>query len=216
MTPDIILTDPPYCSGGFQEAGRKTGSIGTTKKTTIQRDTLSTKGYMSLIAEAIDNINAEVLYMFTDWRMWTWTFDVAERNGFPVKNMLVWDKGQPGMGFPWRTQHELILFAKRTPSKILEGKSGNVLQASRTGNINHPTEKPVGLIKQIMDNTVGDVIYDPFGGSGTILIAAEQRNKTCYIVEIDPKYCDVIIRRYKNLTGDIATLCGESQCLTSG
>ncbi|MBT9156801.1 MAG: Modification methylase DpnIIB [Firmicutes bacterium] len=201
VSPDMILTDPPYCSGGFQEADREIGSIGSTKGATIQRDTLSTKGYMSLIAEALDGVNAETLYLFTDWRMWTWTFDVAERSGFPVKSMLVWDKGTHGMGFPWRTQHELILFAKRTPSKPIHGDRGNVLQASRSGNKNHPTEKPVSLITQIIDNTIGDVIYDPFGGSGTTLIAAEQWDRTCYTVELDPGYCDVIIQRYENLTG---------------
>ena len=120
--PDIILTDPPYSSGGFQEAGRKIGSIGNRQDVVIQRDNISTRGYLALMKEAIASINADVLYMFTDWRMWCWTFDVAEQSGFPVRNMLVWDKTVMGMGFPWRTQHELILFGKRTASKMLDGK----------------------------------------------------------------------------------------------
>jgi len=199
--PDIILTDPPYSSGGFQEAQRKQGSIGTRQNATIQRDALSTRGYIALIKNAIQNVNADCLYIFTDWRMWSWTYDAAEECGFPVKNMLVWDKGQMGMGFPWRTQHELILFGKRTPAKMLSGTKGNVLQAKRTGNVNHPTEKPITLLYEIIENTEGESVLDPFLGSGSTLIACEQTNRICYGVEIDPHYCDVVVKRYEQFTG---------------
>jgi DNA modification methylase len=198
--PDIILTDPPYSSGGYQEAGRSVGSIGTRQNATILNDSLSTRGYLSLIKNMLSEINADVVYIFTDWRMWPWCVDNLESSGFPVKNMLVWDKTQMGMGFPWRTQHELIAFAKRTPAKMLDGKRGNVLQSKRTGNKNHPTEKPVDLLKQILDNTDGKVVYDPFLGSGSTLIACEQTNRICYGMEIDEHYCSVIIRRWEEYT----------------
>ena len=205
INPDIVLTDPPYSSGGFQEARKRTGSIGTRQNATILNDSLSTRGYLSLIKNMLSGLNTDVVYIFTDWRMWSWTVDSLESSGFPVRNMLVWDKTQMGMGFPWRTQHELITFAKRTPSKMLDGKRGNVLQANRTGNINHPTEKPVELLKQIIDNTEGKIIYDPFLGSGSTLIAAEQTGRICYGMEIDPHYCSVIIKRWELYAGQKAT-----------
>jgi DNA modification methylase len=70
----------------------------------------------------------------------------------------------------------------------------------------HPTMKPVKLIGKLMNNSSekGDTVLDPFGGSGSTLIAAEQLERTCYIVEMDPKYCDVIVKRWEEFTGEKA------------
>jgi DNA modification methylase len=202
--PDIIITDPPYCSGGFQEAGKRSGSIGTRGNVMIANDTLSTRGYQSLIKNTFATCpGVGVVYVFTDWRMWINLFDVVEAAGYGVRNMIVWDKGTPGMGSGWRMQHELIMVGIKVKSPFNPKKAqGNVIQMKRTGNINHPTEKPVNLISKIMDVTaLAKSIYDPFGGSGTTLIACEQLNRTCYMMELDPIYCDVIVQRYINLKG---------------
>lgn len=199
VQPDVVLTDPPYSSGGFQEAQRRRGSIGTRQNVTIIADQLSTRGYLLLMDKMLGLIQADVLYMFTDWRMWCWTYDVAERKNYPVRNMLVWDKMQMGMGFPWRNTHELILFAKRTSSRMLDGKQGNVLRCARSGNRNHPVEKPVGLLSQILSNTPDGLVYDPFLGSGTALIAAEQTGRIGYGIDIEPKYCAVALERLVSL-----------------
>jgi hypothetical protein len=100
VTPECILTDPPYCSGGFQEAGRSAGSIGSDAKIVrqIANDRLSTRGYMALIKAAIGATTVPLAYVFTDWRMWVNLFDAMESSGFGVRNMIVWDKGSPGMG----------------------------------------------------------------------------------------------------------------------
>ena len=162
----------------------------------------------------LDEISADVLYLFTDWRMWSWTCEACDSSGFPVKNMLVWDKMRMGMGFPWRTQHDLILFAKRTPSKMLDGKKGNVLQSKRSGNIYHPTEKPVDLFVQLLDNTEGKIVYDPFLGSGSTMIACEQTNRVCMGCEIDPHYCSVILQRWKAFTGKEPIRVSDGKTLT--
>jgi DNA modification methylase len=203
--PQIILTDPPYSSGGFQETGKRGGSIGNRQNITIQRDNLSTRGFIQLMEEVFHNLPCDIMYLFTDWKMWIWNFDVAERLGYVVRNMLVWDKLQMGMGLPWRNQHELILFAKKTPSKMLDGKTGNVLKCKRqTDDKLHPTIKPVELLKQILDNTEGNIVYDPFLGSGSTLIACEQTNRICYGMEIDEHYCSVIIKRWELYTNQKA------------
>lgn len=206
--PDIILTDPPYSSGGFQEAARMSGSIGTRDNAVIERDRLTTRGYSLLLKNSLSLVNADVLYLFTDWRMWTTSYDITEACGYPVRNMIVWDKMHMGMGFPWRTQHELILFAKRTPSKMLDGKRGNVLQSKRTGNVNHAVEKPVDLLVQLLSNTdtteSEGLVYDPFLGSGSTIIACEQLGRPCYGVEIDPHYVDITIKRWEAYTGQKA------------
>lgn len=203
--PDMVITDPPYCSGGFQEAGKKAGSVGTRGTEMVANDTLSTRGYQSLMKQVFETLSDQVgvVYIFTDWRMWNNLFDIVESAGYGVRNMIVWDKGCPGMGNGWRMQHELIMAGIKVKSPFNPKKAqGNVIQAKRTGNKNHPTEKPVDLIATIMDVTdMARSVYDPFGGSGTTLIAAEQTGRKCYMMELMPGYCDVILSRYISLKG---------------
>lgn len=211
-TPQILLTDPPYCSGGFQESGKGVGSIGTDRKggaPTIANDTLSTRGYQALMRNVLDNISPVVAYIFTDWRMWLNLFDVAEAAGFGVRNMIVWNKKTPGMGQGWRTQHELIMYGQRCKAKWDNHKGyGNVLEISRSGNELHPTQKPVELIEMLLDNTAWlEGVYDPFGGSGTTLIAAESKGQKAYLMELTPEYTDTIVRRWAKVTGSKNIKC---------
>jgi len=212
-TPEILLTDPPYCSGGSKESDKSNGSIGTVRKgepvPMIANDILSTRGYQNLIRDALTNIPCLFAYIFTDWRMWVYLFDLVEASGFGVKQMLVWNKGTPGMGVGWRSQHELIMYAARGKSKF-DGHKGysNVLECSRSGNEFHPTQKPVELIGMIIDNTLwAKGVYDPFGGSGTTLIACEQYDQTCYTMELTPAFTDVIVKRYIRTTGKQNVKC---------
>jgi len=198
---DCVLTDPPYSSGGFQEAGRSSGSIGTTgpngKGHAIANDTLSSRGYMALMKSVLGHTNAGVAYIFTDWRMWVNLFDICESSGFGVRNMIVWDKGAPGMGRGWRSQHELVLAAMRVTQPFDPKKAqGNVIQSDRTGNKLHPTQKPVDLLEKILDVTdMAEVIYDPFAGSGGTMVACENLGRKCRAIELGPAFCAVILER---------------------
>ena len=202
--PYAILTDPPYCSGGFQESGKRSGSIGTRSGLMIANDTLSTRGYSALIKRVFECAgDCAMAYVFTDWRMFVNLFDIVESCGFGVRNMIVWDKTYGGLGIGWRAQHELCLFASRAAQKFNPHLAqGNVIQCARTGNENHPTEKPVDLLYKILRvSDMAKSVYDPFGGSGTTLIAAEQLDRKCFMMEIDEHYCDVIIARWEKFTG---------------
>ena len=199
---DCIVTDPPYSSGGRQDNGKRNStSIGTRSSGTIARDNLTTKGYVALMARVLSSVDAETAYLFTDWRMWTWTFDALESSGYPVRNMLVWDKNRMGMGFPWRSQHELIAFAKKSGAEMMDGKSGNVLRCDRQPNDDHPTQKPVELMCEILRNNKCETVYEPFSGSGTTLLACEQLGMKCRAVEIDPGYVAVALQRWADATG---------------
>lgn len=194
-----VLTDPPYSSGGFQETGKTSGSIGTRQGETIALDNLSTRGYMRLIGTTMRRFRfAEEAFVFTDWKMWTYTADAVEEGGFRVRNMLVWDKGQMGMGMPWRNQHELIAFGKRTGAKLMSGRYGNVLHAQRTGNANHPTEKPVSLLGVLIENSESDCWIDPFMGSGSTGVAAVQAGKDFIGVELDPRHFETACKRIED------------------
>jgi DNA modification methylase len=209
--PEILLTDPPYCSGGFQESGKSTGSIGTKQSDgkggyttpTISSDNLSTRGYQVLMKTVLGAIDVKVAYIFTDWRMWVYLFDLVEGSGLGVRNMIVWNKKSPGMGMGWRAQHELVMFAHRTKPKWDNHKGyGNVLEATRSGNELHPTQKPVEILEKLLDNTQwAEGVLDTFGGSGTTLIAAESAGVPSYVMEMEPGFVDVIVRRYIKTTG---------------
>lgn len=209
--PEILLTDPPYCSGGFQESGRATGSIGGKQSDgkggfttpTISSDNLSTRGYQVLMKNVLGATDIKVAYIFTDWRMWIYLFDLVESSGLGVRNMIVWNKKSPGMGNGWRAQHELIMFAHRTKPKWDNHKGySNVLEATRSGNKLHPTQKPVEILEKLLDNTQwAEGVLDTFGGSGTTLIAAESVGQQAFLMEMEPAFVDTIVRRYIRTTG---------------
>ncbi len=212
--PICMLTDPPYSSGGFQEAGRASGSIGArqVKKGKshaggIANDKLSTRGYLALIKGVLGLAPVDMLYMFTDWRMWNNCYDVAESSGFGVRNMIVWDKGHPGMGRGWRTQHELVLFGAKAPVDFLPAAAqGNVITAKRTGNLLHPTQKPVDLLAKILAvSSMASTVYDPFTGSGSTLVACQQEGRRFFGMELSPAFVDVTVRRWQEFTGQTAT-----------
>ena len=142
--------------------------------------------------------------------MWINLFDSAESSGFGVRNLRVWDKMSIGMGVGWRTQHELVLFGVKSKVKFDNHKAmSNVIQAKRTGNPLHPTQKPVELIEKIINvSDWAKVFMDPFAGSGTTLIACEKAGAACYAMELDEKYCDIIIKRWEEYTGKKAELLG--------
>lgn len=209
--PEILLTDPPYCSGGFQESGKSVGSIGTKqsdgnggqKTPTISSDNLSTRGYQTLMRAVLSATDIKVAYIFTDWRMWLYLWDLVEASGLAIRNMIVWNKKTPGMGNGWRAQHELVMFAHRTKPQWDNHKGyGNVIEATRSGNEMHPTQKPVEILEKLLDNTDwAEGVYDAFGGSGTTLIAAESVGQSAYLMELEPSFVDVIVRRYIKTTG---------------
>ena len=211
--PEILLTDPPYCSGGSKESQKSTGSIGTERKNgkapKIANDILSTRGYQNLIRGALTDIPCLYAYIFTDWCMWVYLFDLVEAAGFGVKSEIVWDKGTPGMGVGWRSQHELILFGAKAATHFDGHKGyGNVLSISRSGNELHPTQKPVELLEKLVDNTdFATGVYDPFGGSGTTLAACEAYGQPSYIMELTPAFTDVIVKRYIRITGKTTVRC---------
>ncbi len=200
----IIIADPPYSSGGFQESGKTAGSIGTRADDEIPLDNLSTYAFRAFIKQLCQSTTADEFFIFTDWKMWPWLLEAAELGGVKTRNMIVWDKQQMGMGMPWRNQHELIYYGKRTPGQINTGKFGNVIGCQRAGNVLHPTEKPVNLIKTLIANTGPGLICDPVMGSGTTLCAAMDCGRQCVGVEINQTFCrvaaDRLARRERPLT----------------
>jgi DNA modification methylase len=162
---------------------------------------------------------------FIDWRGYPTVFAAASKLALTPLNLIVWAKTNAGMGSLYRSQHELLpLFKKGDAPHINNielGKKGrwrsnvwtypgasSLGSDARRGLKDHPTVKPTAMLEDaLLDLTNrGDIVIDPFLGSGSTLIAAEKTGRVCRGVEIDPLYVDVIVRRYKAATGEAATL----------
>lgn len=211
----LIITDPPYCSGSYQEAGKTAGTWGD-----IASDNLSTRGFLALLRGVLAAARAQVVYMFTDWRQWSnVTENVLESSGLAVRSMIVWNKKTPALGYIWRTQHEIVAFASRKNPARTKGTValGNVITCPRTRNVHHYTEKPVEVLAQLMEGDVAagrgpDVpIFDPFAGSATTLLAAVKQKRRAFGVEIEPRIVDAAVRRLQKATGEAAVLRGTKK-----
>ncbi|MEJ8752623.1 site-specific DNA-methyltransferase [Lagierella sp. ICN-221743] len=135
--------------------------------------------------------------------------------GWQIRQCLIWNKNSMVMGrqdYHWK--HEPCLYGWKDGAAHLwasDRRQTTILDFDRPNrNAEHPTMKPVKLLDyQIQNNTnPGDKVLDLFGGSGTTLIACEQNDRESYLMELDPKYCDVIINRWENLTGGTAKKIG--------
>lgn len=194
------LMDPPYSSGGFQEAGRASGSLGKTgeksKGESIAMDRLSTRAYMNLMRDVLRHSRmADEVGVFTDWRMWVNTSDAIEYAGFMMRAMVVWAKPLTGIGRPWLNCHELLAYGMRGSANKDRVGIPNVIHCHRSGNAMHPTEKPLELILKILNNMEGDVVVDPFMGSGTTLVAAKQLGRRAIGIDIEEEHCRTAVER---------------------
>jgi DNA modification methylase len=160
-----------------------------------------------------------LLGTFIDWRGFPTANAAARRLGLAPLNLIVWAKTNGGMGSLYRSQHELLpLFKKGSAPHVNNvelGKRGrwrsnvwtyhgasSLGSDARRGLIDHPTVKPTVLLEDaLLDITNrGDIVIDPFLGSGSTLIAAETTGRVCRGVEFDPLYVDIIVRRYEAAT----------------
>lgn len=144
------------------------------------------------------------LYVFTRWDIvgeWIEVVRRLDRHGFAYKMLLVWDKGIPGMGdidANWGCGHELILYAKRGRRDVPYRRSG-IIAVDKLGSKQHvhPTEKPVGLIEKLIEMSTdpGDLVVDPFSGSGSTSVAAQRLGRRSIGIELEERYVEVARQR---------------------
>jgi DNA modification methylase len=201
---DFVLTDPPYCSGGFTEQARRSSngsglrSETRAKITWFQADNMGTNGLVFLLRNVAceclrilkDNSS---LCVFTDWRMIPAIAPAIESAGFRWQNMVVWNKGCAGIGRGFRATHEIILQFTNGVPRIYSAKEGNVLTEPKISAYNriHHTEKPIALLERICRvlTTDGDVVLDPFSGSGATGVACSNLSRNYMLIEKNPEYC---------------------------
>jgi len=187
---DMVFTDPPY--GVDFQSNMRTKSK---KFDVLDNDD---KILTDWIAPAITFSTGWILFC-TTWKVLKQWLDVGENIG-KLSNMIIWDKGGGGIGdleHSLLTDYEIILAYNRG-NKITGKRIGSVWDIGKddVNSYKHPTQKPVKLVGQAINSFCNGDVLDLFLGSGSTLIACEQTNRICYGMEIDPRYIDVIRRRY--------------------
>jgi DNA modification methylase len=203
---DMVFTDPPYgCDLKSTRLGEE-----------VINDELQGDDLINFFDAVFKNIPLKdwgVLYWFYSTNRVAETRAIAEKY-YKLKDTIIWVKDSfvPGRN-DYHNKFEPILYlekiGKGEVKRIWNGQrdKSNVWNFNRDRNVKHPTNKPVQLIKFALLNSSNknNIIIDPFLGSGSTLIACEKTNRVCYGMELDTKYCDVIIERWEQFTGEKAT-----------
>jgi len=225
---DAVFTDPPY---NVPIDGHVSG-LGATKhrEFAFASGEMSKDAFTEFLTITLGHAagackDGAIAFVCMDWRHLGELLVAGEAVFSALKNICVWNKTNGGMGTFYRSKHEMVLVFKvgdaphtntfglgdegRYRTNVWDYAGVNTMKAGRMEELGmHPTVKPVALVADaILDVTRRRaVVLDPLGGSGTTLIAAEKTGRSARLVEFDPLYCDVIIRRYEDYTGKPAKL----------
>ena len=214
---DMVFTDPPYgmTYGGGALAGSTPKGALVKAHGMILGDNKRGDDLIALVRDALASAVASsksgsATYVCFPWRTYSEFEAAMEECGLKASACIVWDKKSIGLGNAnYRPQHEFIFYCKGGAWYGDKAQS-DVWSLSRgaTSKYVHPTQKPVELIEQALNNSSkgGDTVLDVFGGSGSTLIACEKLGRHARLMELDPKYCDVIVKRWENYTGKTAVL----------
>jgi DNA modification methylase len=214
---DMWLTDPPY--NVAYEGGTK-------EKLTIKNDSMDDDQFRQFLRDAYTAADAVMKSgaVFYIWHADSEGYNfrgAAKDCGWVVRQCLIWKKSSLVMGrqdYHWK--HEPCLYGWKEGAGHLwaaDRKQTTILEFDKPSrNGEHPTMKPVALFEyQMLNNTKGgDIVLDSFGGSGTTLVAAEKNGRVAYLIELDPKYCDVIVKRWEEFTGQKARLENAAEIST--
>lgn len=206
---DMVFTDPPY---GIDYSGGRTQVVKDKEYGKLKNDDLQGDDLGALICNVFTFNKAEAdVYICVSPIMQKPFLDYIEKSNKKIDAVIVWDKKTAGLGYmAYRRQCEFILFVKGKAFKKGDNSDFDLWSISRdnTNTYVHGTQKPVRVSGRAIENSSKseDIILDLFGGSGSTLIACEQLNRKCRMMELDPKYVDVIIKRWEEFTGKKAVL----------
>lgn len=226
----MVFTDPPYnlpIGGHVSGLGRtkhREFAMASGEMTEAQFTAFLETAFAHLARASFDG---SIHFIFMDWRHMREILAAGATAYTELKNLCVWAKSNAGMGSFYRSQHEFVFIFKsgrgthmnnfelgqhgRHRSNVWTYSGANSLGAERQATLaQHPTVKPVALVADaILDcSKRGDIVLDPFLGSGTTLIAAERTGRRAYAMELDPRYVETAIQRWQDYTGGLAMHIG--------
>lgn len=227
----MVFTDPPYnvpVNGHICGLGK------------VQHDEfvmasgeMSEKEFTDFLAKVSANLagfscDGSIHYVCMDWRHMCELLEAGRASYAELKNLVVWNKDNGGMGAFYRSKHELVFVFKngtgphinnfelgqhgRYRTNVWDYAGVNSLRAGRDEELAmHPTVKPVAMVADAIRDCSrrGGIVLDAFSGSGTTIMAAEQTGRRGRAIELDPRYVDVTIRRWQKATGSVARLAGS-------
>jgi len=197
VRPEMIFTDPPY----------NIDYSGVNDKRKIKNDRMNEDNFKDFLRQSL--YGCETMYVCCSWQFAHLFREAMTDIGRKPKAMIVWDKVNPAQHLDkYYKQHELIwYYGDYGGHKTLRG---DVWTLKRQKNTVHPTMKPVELIEMAINDQIDKrYVLDCFGGSGSTMIACEKTGRVAYLMELDPKYCDVIVKRWEEFTGKKAELVSE-------
>ena len=212
QSPNTMLTDPPY--GVKYEADWRAKAKGRVKTDREENSNLKNDDQADWY-DAYVLFGGSVAYVWHASAFTDVVMDGLRRSGFEIKQQIIWNKNVHALSrsdYHWK--HEPCWYAVK-PKGDRNWKGGRTQMTIwdvksiifEDGKTAHPTQKPVEIYKRPLDfhTNQGEYVYDPFGGSGTLAIACEQTGRRALVMELDPKYCDVIIKRWQEFTGQEPT-----------
>ncbi|MEQ8440544.1 MAG: DNA methyltransferase [Alphaproteobacteria bacterium] len=225
---DLVFTDPPYnvpihghVSGLGQRRHREFAQASG------EMSEAAFTGFLECFLSAARDVcrDGAILFVCMDWRHQYELLTSARKADLTQLNLCVWNKDNGGMGSLYRSKHELVFVLKngsashtnnvalgrygRNRTNVWDYAGVNSFGKDRDKALDmHPTVKPVEMIEDAIQDCSnrGNVVLDPFAGSGSTLIAAERCGRRARVIEIDPHYCDTILRRWQDFTGKQAVL----------
>ncbi|SIT53519.1 DNA methylase N-4/N-6 domain-containing protein [Mesorhizobium prunaredense] len=229
----VCFTDPPYnvpIGGHVSGLGKANHREFAMASGEMSDDEFARFLEQSFSLIAVSCKPGAIAFVCMDWRHIAETTLAGKQMFGDLLNLCVWNKTNAGMGSLYRSQHELVLVFRngkephrnnvelgkhgRHRSNVWTYRGANSFGADRMEDLEaHPTVKPVNLVADALLDVSrrGDVVLDPFGGSGTALLAAHKTGRHARLIEIDPHYCDLIIRRFEKHTGKQATLAATGE-----
>jgi len=209
---DMVFTDPPY--GVDYDGGHATDK----RRTKLENDDKTLMYVGALPIAYMASKDGAALYLWFADRFAKDVLIALEECNFQVRTWIIWNKNLAqfgAIGAQYKSKHEPCIYAfKKGKAPYWNGPNNEVTvwdMKRHSKNEFHPTQKPVELPVRALENSskAGDIILDLFGGSGSTLIACEKQNRHARLMELDPKYCDVIVKRWEDFTGKKAVLLKE-------
>ena len=229
----LVFTDPPYNVpvqghvSGLGKVRHREFAMASGEMTEAEFTGFLAGLFAELVAATVDGA---IHFVCMDWRHMLEVLTAGRRAYTELKNLCIWNKDNGGMGTFYRSKHEMVFVFKsgtaphintfglgeggRYRTNVWDYAGVNSFRAGRDDELAmHPTVKPVAMVMDAIRDCSrrGGLVLDPFGGSGTTLIAAERTGRDGRLLEIDPLYVDVTIRRWQALTGQAAQLAGTDQ-----
>ena len=229
----MVFTDPPYNVsidghvGGLGAVKHREFAMASGEMTPEEFTAFLKAAFQNLASHSVDG---SIHFICMDWRHMGEILEAGKAIYAELKNLIIWAKDNGGMGTFYRSRHELIFAFKkgsgphinsfelgqhgRYRTNVWEYAGVNSLKSGRMDELAlHPTVKPVAMIADAMKDVSkrNDIVLDLFGGSGSTLIAAHKTGRRGYLIELDPIYCDRIIRRWESYAKDDALLAGSGK-----